>query len=482
MLELAWCYSAAAARGRAREPALRETEQGNEPAFADTAAAEETDLIEWRRKATHFTLVTTAIAYLPGLALHVFADQPPVPWPVDLWACVVYAIAVVGALLPRTDHRRKLWPLLSAAYLLAVLGVASQPQGPFVRAMPFILAMVALVLIGPRAGRVFTLAACAVALLAPLLPAALPDMTPEGTPEALSAPLPSMIAQGAVLTGSFLCIIVLLEHYHRFLVRTLESRNLAAARLNREASECRAAHRELQHAMDEMRRLEREVARAGDDERRNLGNDVHDGVCQVLTGAVLRCQALKMRLDRGQDLAADDLSALSSLLEEAMDEAHAVARGLCPLEPDAGALAPALGALAKRTEATAGIECRFSADGDVSVPDPGAAQHLYRIAQEAVSNALRHAKASSIAVELRRQGDDVVLRIRDDGTGIRAGTGAGGMGLRTMAYRAHILDGQISVEQADGGGTLVECRVPRSARAGTHYEQRTSQVETSDDP
>ena len=449
---------------------MRETEQGNEPVFADNAEVA-ADLIEWRRKATHFLLVITAIAYLPGLALHVFSDQPPVPWPVDLWACGVYAIAVIGALLPKVDHRLKLWPLLGAAYVLAVLGVAFQPQGPFVRAMPFMLAMVALVLIGPRAGRALTLAACAIALLAPLLPAAMPNVTPGVAPQALSAPLPSMIAQAAVLTGSFLCLVVLLEHYHRFLVRTLESRNLAAARLTQEAFECRAAHRELQHAVDEMRRLEREVARVGDEERRKLGNDVHDGVCQVLTGAVLRCQALKMRLDRGQALAADDLSALSALLEEAMDEAHAVARGLCPLDPNAGALAPALGALAKRTAATAGIECRFSADGDVSVPDPGAAQHLYRIAQEAVSNALRHASASSIAVDLRRQGDDILLRIRDDGTGIRAGSGSGGMGLRTMEYRARFMDGEIRVGTAEGGGTLVECRVPR-----------TSPKETSDDP
>ena len=96
--------------------------------------------------------------------------------------------------------------------------------------------------------------------------------------------------------------------------------------------------------------------------------------------------------------------------------------------------------------------------------------------------ALRHAQASSITLDLRRQGNDILLRIRDDGTGIRAGSGSGGMGLRTMEYRAHILDGEISVGTAEGGGTLVECRVPRSARSAASERPRPSPEETSDDP
>ncbi|MHB1459202.1 MAG: sensor histidine kinase [Armatimonadota bacterium] len=212
--------------------------------------------------------------------------------------------------------------------------------------------------------------------------------------------------------------------------------------------------------MTERRRLEREVARIGDDERRRLGQDVHDGVCQQIAGALLRCQALERRVERNENLEQEDLQALYLLLEEAIDEAHAVAKGLCPLDPDPEALGSALRTLMKRARGITTARCEFVTAGDVRVYDLTTAHHLYRIAQEAVSNAARHSQANQIIVDLQGNPDDLLLQIRDDGKGIPNDLSSHGMGLRTMAYRAQIIEGQLTVECAPEGGTTITCWVP----------------------
>ncbi len=121
--------------------------------------------------------------------------------------------------------------------------------------------------------------------------------------------------------------------------------------------------------------------------------------------------------------------------------------------------------MAKRMREVAAVRCEFRVVGDVRVPDPEAAQHLYRIAQEALSNAVRHAKPSRITVELRGGNGELTLQVEDDGAGMPAVLPADGMGLRTMAYRAQIINGKLTVDAAPGGGTRVVCRVPLSAEA-----------------
>jgi two-component system CheB/CheR fusion protein len=227
--------------------------------------------------------------------------------------------------------------------------------------------------------------------------------------------------------------------------------------------------------MRERQRLEREIAAVGDAERRRLGQELHDGVCQQVTAALLRCQGMESRLKRSGSVSCTDFAPLSSLLAETVDDAHNVARGLCPLDPDPEALAPALRALARRTQEMAGVRCEFLAAGDVRVPDPAMAQHLYRIAQEALSNASRHAHASRIAVELRGGDGELTLQVQDDGAGLPPELPAGGMGLRTMGYRAQIMGGEFTVAPGPGGGARVTCRVPRSAGAPAAANQSGEQ-------
>jgi signal transduction histidine kinase len=116
-------------------------------------------------------------------------------------------------------------------------------------------------------------------------------------------------------------------------------------------------------------------------------------------------------------------------------------------------------------EELAAVRCEYRTAGDVRVADPEVAQHLYRIAQEALSNAARHAQASRIRVEFRGTDSELTLQVEDDGVGLPAASPAGGMGLRTMRYRAQIMNGELTIGPGPGGGTRVTCGVQHSVEA-----------------
>jgi signal transduction histidine kinase len=314
-------------------------------------------------------------------------------------------------------------------------------RGPYAQVGLVAQPILVLVLCGFAAARVAILASTAILASAPFLrvqPGVARVLALD--PAQVVEPVRLVWFQAAVLTAFLAILLILLERFHHFLLGAL-------------AAQCRE--------MRERRHLEREIAGISDGERRRLGQELHDGVCQQVTAALLRCQALERRLERGGTLAGADFQRLSSLLAETIDDAHNVALGLCPLEPDPETLAPALRALIKRTGELAAVRCEFLAAGDVHVPEPAMAQHLYRIAQEALSNAVRHAHASRIAVELRGGAGELTLQVEDDGVGLPVELSTSGMGLRTMRYRAQILEGELTVAPAAGGGTRVTCRVPR---------------------
>lgn len=414
----------------------------------------ETAAREWRRKAVNIFSLVSAIAYLPPTMLMVAGQAPPNGWPVHIVVMCGYACFVFSMLLHRADYRARAWMILAGGFVVALVHLVTIPHGPFGRALPAMLPIIAFVLLGARAGRAVTAFSIGILFFGPILgrvPGLVEALTLEPAEEPLS--WKTILEQASVLMALLIGQMILLDRFHGFLMRSL-------ADLQREAGERAAAYTTLEHEMRERRRLEHEVAKASDEERRRLGADIHDGVCQQLTGALLRCEAMVRRLERGQPLDLEEFTPLSSLLEEAIDESHAVAKGLCPLDPDPGALALALQELSKRTRQNARVSCQFRTMGDVQVPDPVMAQHLYRIAQEAVSNAMRHANATKIAVRLQGDEDGLVLEVTDDGKGISVRTPTAGMGLRTMEYRTHLLEGALRVTPIPTGGTRILCRVP----------------------
>lgn len=214
----------------------------------------------------------------------------------------------------------------------------------------------------------------------------------------------------------------------------------------------------LEEQMQERSRLEREVVTVSEEERRRLSHDLHDGLCQQLTGARLRFAALKRQVGDG---AAPDWGRFSSLLDEAVDQAYDLSRGLWPVENDSRDLGTSLEELTRRLSKSSGVAIEFRRQFYCAECRNTTLGEVYRIAQEAVANALKHARAKRIVVELSCvDGENVALRVRDDGIGrSRATLGRGGLGMRIMAHRARIAGGTLGVSDAEGGGTVVTCVV-----------------------
>jgi signal transduction histidine kinase len=215
--------------------------------------------------------------------------------------------------------------------------------------------------------------------------------------------------------------------------------------------------------MEKRKDLEYELARISDDERRRFGQDVHDSVCQILTAARIHCRVLEQRIACGKAMSGNEAHVLSGLLEDALNEAYSIAQGLQPLEQYPEALAQALRSLAKRTQTTAMLDCQFISNGDNDVSNPILAQHLYRIAQEAVSNAVRHSEANKIIISLQCNDKEIILQVEDDGVGMNSVDKNDGMGMRTMTFRAQSVGGILTIDSLPAGGVRVHCKVPISS-------------------
>ena len=437
-----------------RTDAAPEPERGAEDATVDAP------LQAWRRNASDILMAVVAAAHLPVLVLGILGQGPPMGQFPKIVGLIAYLIVAAAALCRWVEYRRRVGASILALYPAILVASLVSPHGPYAQIGVVTMPIYALVLLGSPPARAAIVASTAIIVSVPLLRDQPGVVSLLGIDLAHDAAPPNLVwFRATVKAASLFAVMVLLERFHLLLLNAL-TRQIAA-------------QRKVERELCERQRLEREIASVGDEERHRLGQELHDGVCQQITGALLRCQALERRLERGGVLSRTDVSPLSSLLAETIDDAHNVARGLCPLDPHPDALAPALRALTKRTQELAGVRCAFRATADVRVDDPEAAQHLFRIGQEALSNAVRHARAKRIAVELHANDGDVTLQVQDDGAGLPGDPRGEGMGLRTMAYRAQIMRGEFAVGPAPGGGTRVTCRVPLPAErlaVGRHHE------------
>lgn len=208
--------------------------------------------------------------------------------------------------------------------------------------------------------------------------------------------------------------------------------------------------------------LEQEILEISNREQRRLGSDLHDGLGQELTGLSLLLKGLEVQLSREQPQYLSQVSKISDLLARAIQSTRSLARGLAPVNLERGGLSEALKHLVVRCTDMYSLQCSFT-NGGMKLPDleEGAATHLYRIAQEASTNAARYARATSIAIDLRTTGRKLQLSVADDGIGLSAGLAQGrpGMGLKIMEYRARMLGGTINFEEP-GTGTRIVLSAP----------------------
>jgi signal transduction histidine kinase len=213
----------------------------------------------------------------------------------------------------------------------------------------------------------------------------------------------------------------------------------------------------------ERERLEKVILEIGERERRSIGRDLHDGLGQHLTGTALTGQILSEKLRARNAEEAAEAQKMVGLVNAAIEQTRHLARGLLleAIEPEG--LPSALQELAATTTEQFRVSCVFRREGGVTLDESGTATHLYRIAQEAVRNALRHGRPRRIDITLASGERGMTLAVSDDGVGLpRTAATSPGLGLRIMAHRAVIIGASFSIEAPSEGGTLVVCRLPRS--------------------
>lgn len=216
-------------------------------------------------------------------------------------------------------------------------------------------------------------------------------------------------------------------------------------------------------ALEHARELERDLVRVAEQEQMRLGQDLHDGVCQTL--AALDCAAECLRLDLEADESARVAIAteIKKGLSEATLEVRNLARGIYPIWKEGETIATALSALVARLNTLCRGRITFNGYGDSFAQPPETAMHLYRIAQEALQNAMRHANATHIIVEVHANDSGLELAVQDDGCGSGIQGRPDGIGWRTMKYRAQIIGAEVSITSPPAGGTLVRCFLPVSS-------------------
>jgi PAS domain S-box-containing protein len=218
--------------------------------------------------------------------------------------------------------------------------------------------------------------------------------------------------------------------------------------------------------VSERKVLEREILEVSNREQHRIGNDLHDGLGQELTGVALMLRALATRIRREHPEALHEVDDIVELVNRSIESTRALARGLSPVSLERGGLIPALRTLAARSREAfaAAISLRTRLSQPLRI-DAGAANHLYRIVQESINNAVRHGRASRITLQLTVDASLVRLSIRDNGRGLPPGGAPdNGLGLRTMHYRAHVVGGDLTVENHRHGGVIVRCVIPHALR------------------
>jgi signal transduction histidine kinase len=212
------------------------------------------------------------------------------------------------------------------------------------------------------------------------------------------------------------------------------------------------------------RQLEKEILIISEREQQRIGHDLHDTLCQHLTATAIAGQILGEKLSAESRPEVDDASQIVEMVEEGISIARNLARGLFPAEIEAEGLISALRELAATHDGRGGVACRFETEKPPLIDDTITAAHLYRIAQEAVRNAVRHSGARNVVIGLADDGVGAKLTVRDDGTGIpEPSEGRKGMGLHIMRHRAGIIGAGFQID-SDSRGTLVSCTLPARQR------------------
>jgi two-component system, NarL family, sensor histidine kinase UhpB len=232
-------------------------------------------------------------------------------------------------------------------------------------------------------------------------------------------------------------------------------------RVQERTMELTAANAELQRQMNERKRLENELLEIAENERRRIGFDLHDDLGQKLTGAMLMVKGVENKLAGKNAPEATDLRQVHGLLREVVDHTHDLAHYFSSLDFDGDDLCALLKRLAVNVKRIFNISCRVQIKGEVPALPATATMQLHKIAQEAVSNAIKHGKATGVSIGVSAANGKLILAVKNNGVpfpDVKNPTNR--MGLRIMNYRASTINGALEIRRNGEEGTLVTCSVP----------------------
>jgi signal transduction histidine kinase len=207
--------------------------------------------------------------------------------------------------------------------------------------------------------------------------------------------------------------------------------------------------------------MERDLLAIREKEQKLIGREMHDSMGQMLTGIAVKSKGLELKL-KGKSLEESaDAADICELASEAIAQTRRLARMLYPVEIETGGLISALQGLVSNTKDLLKVSCRFKCNNAIPIRDPVTAQHLYRIAQEAITNAVRHGKPKNIRIELASAKGKTTLKVANDGKDFpRILAKKKGLGLNIMEYRAKMIGGTLKVSRGRKSGTVVACMFP----------------------
>ena len=216
----------------------------------------------------------------------------------------------------------------------------------------------------------------------------------------------------------------------------------------------------------EQRRLEQEVLRISEHERHRIGQDLHDGLGQMLTGISLINRNIASSLKDENHPLADEVSDITNLVKEADEYARSLSRGLIPVEFEGQGLKAALERMMKNAEKLFNITCKFDAPDNIYFEDSTNLTHLYRIVQEATSNAVKHGNASEVDISIKNYDERLVIKIEDNGTGFSDDWEKDrGLGVRTMQFRSRLIGANLEIKNGKklGGAAIIVTMYPIGA-------------------
>lgn len=232
-------------------------------------------------------------------------------------------------------------------------------------------------------------------------------------------------------------------------------------RVERRTADLQAANQQLEKVIEERKRLENELLEIAENERRRIGFDLHDDLGQKLTGMALMMKGLERRLAGESHACVEEAGRIHALMQEVIQHTHDLARQFSSLDVKGDDLATVLKGLAASVTKLFEISCEFSVKGRPPVLPHNTTVQLYKIAQEAVSNSIKHGKATEVKLELNCESANLVLRIQNDGLPFAQPSGPSTrMGLRIMHYRANTIDAELDIKARGKSGTIVSCMLP----------------------